>query len=122
MKSFQWSAGITVVLLSLVFVDTAFAQLNPHLMASGIAGCDFPRGDIQFQCFPNYVAFLVKTVFGFIGTICLLQIMFAGYEIAKGSLEGDKEGGKKRLRNALVGFVFSLLCFAVVDMIVGIVV
>ena len=100
----------------------ALAQVDPHLMADNIKGCGFMSGIMTFECIPNYVGFLVKTVFGFIGTIFLLQIMWAGGEIGQGTLTGDKEKGKKRMKDAILGLVFCILCFALVDAIVALVI
>jgi hypothetical protein len=104
--------GVGILALgAVVWAVPAFAQVDPHLMAGNIPGCNFMSGKIEYVCIPNYVGFLVKTVFGFIGTIFLVQVMLAGGEIGMGTLTGDKEGGKKKLKDAILGLVFCILCF-----------
>ncbi len=99
------------------------AQLgNPSLIpASGILApdCNFVTGEFHFHCIPLYVSYLIKLVFSFLGTIALIQIMIAGYQIQMGHLTGDNEGGKKRLYAAIFGLVFSLLAFLLIDTVIS---
>ena len=95
---------------SLVFADVSgFTRLSERLADLGREGTEGVKDAIN-------------TVFGFIGTICLLQIIYGGYEWATGNLTGKTEEGKTRIRNAIISFVIALLSFAIVDMIVSIVV
>lgn len=113
-----------VVIGTLALLPTAaVAQLDPHLIPTDgtIAGCSFVTGNFTWACIPMYVAYLIQTVFGFIGTLCLIQIIWAGYEIAIRSLSGDKEAGKNRLFRALMGLAFSLFVYLIVDMVVSVV-
>ncbi len=98
------------------------AQLNPQLIPeSGTIGrCSFVTGDFQFDCIPLYLAYLIQLVFGAVGTICLLMIIYAGYEWAFAGLGGDTQGAKKRLSNALLGLALSVLSYLVVDTIVSV--
>lgn len=82
-------------------------------------GCNFITGEFHFHCVPLYVAYLIKLLFSFVGTIALIQIMIAGYQIQMGHLTGDNEGGKKRLYGAIFGLVFSILAFLLIDLVIS---
>lgn len=114
---------LTLIFLALV-PGVALAQFDPHLIpASGTIGvCSFMTGQFTWSCIPLYIGYLIQTVFSFIGTLCLIQIIWAGYEMAISSLSGDKEAGKNRLQHALIGLAFSLFVYLIVNMVVSIVV
>ena len=102
-------------------IPTAHAQLDPQLIPrSGVLapGCNFITGDIHFHCIPLYLAYLIQLVVACLGTICLVMLIWAGYEWAFSSLEGDAQNAKKRIRNALLGMVLALLSFLIVDTVV----
>lgn len=98
---------------------------NPGLIpASGAIGnCSFITGDFHFHCIPLYVAYLIQLTFGMIGGFALMELIKGGYQVMWSNLPGgDKEGGKNRIKNALVGFAVSLLVFTLIDLILSVVV
>lgn len=97
--------------------ESASAQIA--LITSGIDGCDFATGKLLARCIPNFIGYLVQMIFGIVGLICLVTIMFAGYEIALGSIGGDTTGGKQRLLYAIIGLVVSTCAFLLVDFTVS---
>jgi len=114
------SAALALLLLLPL---AASAQIDPHIIpASGTIGnCSFVTGNLHFHCIPLYIAYLIQLIFSFIGTICLLEIIYGGYQIAMGGLPdfGDKESGKKRVQSALMGLAACILSFVIVDMLVS---
>lgn len=93
-------------------------QLIPE---SGIIGnCNFITGEIHFDCIPLYLAYLIRLVFSLLGIIFLAMIIWGGYEWAFSGLQSDSQKAKSRIRNAVLGLVFSLLSFLIVDAIVGV--
>ena len=90
------------------------------LTPSGAAWtCNFKTGDLHFSCIPLYLAYLIEFVFGFVGFICIIQVMFAGYQIASANLLGqDRSAGTQRLTWSLVGLAISVLSFVIVDFFV----
>ncbi len=122
---------ITLGLLLGILPELASAQFNPHLIPEGgvIGNCSFVTGfwnqadpGAAWGCIPLYIAFLIQTIFSFIGTLCLIQIIWGGYEMALGGLSGDKEAGKNRVQRALMGLAFSLFVYLIVNMVVSVVV
>lgn len=114
----RYSALFTLALVPV----RALAQLTPSLIPQdGMIGrCNFVTGDIHFDCVPLYVAYLIQLLFGSLGTICLLMIIWAGYEWAFSGLEGDSQKAKARLRNAIMGLIFSVAAFLIVDTVVSV--
>lgn len=82
-------------------------------------GCDFVTGEFHFHCVPIYVGYLVKFLFGFAAGMCIFNITRGGYQIVLGGLSGEKESGKNRITWAIIGLVFSILSFAMVDIVVS---
>ncbi len=91
-------------------------QLIPE---NGLLGtCNFVTGEFHFDCFPLYLAYLIQVAFAFGTGTCLIQIIWAGYEWAFAGLGGDTQGAKKRLQNAVIGLVVSVLAYLIVDTVV----
>ena len=109
--------------LSLVPV-AALAQnaFNPQLIPESgqIGNCNFITGDIHFDCIPLYVGYLIQLIFSFLGMIFLAMIIWGGYEWAFSGLQSDSQKAKARIKNAIIGLIFSLLSFLIVDGIVGV--
>lgn len=106
-------------------VTIAFAQNSAGgrttiLPDNGMLGrCSFLSGEIHFDCIPIFIAYLIEYIFGFIGTLSLIMIMYAGYEIALGPVANTGESGKNRLRNAIIGLIVSVMVFAIVNFIIS---
>lgn len=105
-----------------LLVATAYAQ-TPSIITPALKnmGCDFAEGTINAgQCLPAFLAHLIQFVFGFAAGICILMIMFAGYEIVTGSLPGgSSEAGKNRLTWAIIGFIMAATSFFIMDFIIS---
>lgn len=91
------------------------------IITGGIPGCNFITGEINAgQCLPNFIAHLIQFVFGFAAGICLIMIIFAGYEIVIGNLPGgSSEAGKNRLTWAIIGFIMAATSFFIMDFIIS---
>lgn len=110
---------LLALLLSLFSVETVFAQ-TPSFIVSGIPGCDFTTGNLEARCVRNFLAHAMQVLFGFGGGICILMIIFAGYEIVIGSLPGgSSEAGKNRLTWAIIGFIISATSFFIMDFVIS---
>ena len=114
--------SMSVITFLAALIPSVSAQLAPELIpASGYVGsCNFIDGDIHFDCVPVYLAYLIQMIFGMLGTICLLMIIWAGYEWAFSALKGDSQQAKARLRNAIFGLIFSVLSYLMVDTILSV--
>jgi hypothetical protein len=103
----------------LLMPGATFAQINPTLIPEGgqIGNCNFITGDIHFDCIPLYIAYLVRTVFGLIGSIALIEIIISGYQMAISGFSGDKTAAKNRLTWSLIGLALSVFAWLIVDTI-----
>ncbi|MDP6527814.1 MAG: hypothetical protein QF858_02955 [Candidatus Pacebacteria bacterium] len=106
-----------ILLLSILAPLSARAQ--SLIPSSGKVGsCNFATGGIHAWCIPDYIAYLLGIIFMFIGAIFFLMIVISGYQIALGSVTGDKEGGRKKLITAIIGFIISAFSFFIIDWVV----
>ena len=98
---------------------TAFAQAG--VIVTGITGCDFSTGRLLSACIPNFIAYLVQFIFSLLGMFFLLNVIFAGYQIAVSGLTGDKEAGKKRLMWSVVGLIVAICAFVILDLVLSVI-
>ncbi|MDP7477159.1 MAG: hypothetical protein QF442_01800 [Candidatus Peribacteraceae bacterium] len=118
-------------LLSTLFVQTIHAQS----LIKDIPGCNTKEtledGTVDHSlltdgvinagmCIPAFIAHVIQFLFGFAGGICLLVIIWSGYEIVLGSLPGgSSEAGKSRLTWAIIGFIMASTSFFIMDFIIS---
>lgn len=116
---------VSIITLFLARVNPALAQgVGPQLIpdTGTIGSCSFITGDFHFECFPLYLAYLIRFAFAFAGGFALFQIIQGGYEYALSGLPAgivDKESAKKRISNAIIGLIVTVLSYLIVDTIVS---
>jgi hypothetical protein len=72
------------------------------------------------QCVPNYIAYLIGTIFELTGAVFLLMVIVGGYQYVFGKATGGGgEEGKARVRFAIIGFLITALSFYIVDFILN---
>ncbi len=84
-----------------------------------VPNCNFLNGDLHYHCVPIYVAYLIRLLFGLMGTICLFMIIWAGFEWAFSGLQNDTQAPKTRIRNAIMGLVLCTLSYLLVDTVIS---
>lgn len=110
-----------------LFVQTAHAQWS--IINADIPGCNF-GGDPTIVgdgpgfnaglCIPSFIAHLIQMIFAFAGSVCVIMIIFGGYEIVIGNLPGgSSESGKNRITWAIIGFVMAATSFYIMDFIIA---
>ncbi len=111
-----WASMMNIVLQLLVPI--AHAQ---SIVTDGIAGCDFATGEINAgTCIPSFIAHIIQWIFALAGSVCIIMIIFGGYEITLGKLSGSGgESGRNRIRWAIIGFVMSATSFYIMDFIIA---
>jgi len=111
---------LTVLTVGMFAGIPAYAQTPSLIPSEEIDGCDFASGDVTAECVPNYLAYLIKTIFGFTGAICLVMILYAGYEYVLGTVTGgDSSAGKDRIKWAIIGMIVSALAFFIIDFVIA---
>lgn len=77
----------------------------------------FVTGRMSAACIPIFIGHLVTFVYGFVGTFFVLNVMYAGYQLAIASIgEGDKGDGKERLKWSILGLIISTCVFLILDL------
>lgn len=111
-----------IILAGLLTWTKALAQA-PLIPESGTIGnCSFITGEFHFECFPLYLAYLIRFFFGFAGGFALTEIIRGGYEYALSGVQAtgvDKESAKKRITHAILGLSVTVLTYLIIDTIVS---
>jgi hypothetical protein len=79
--------------------------------------CNFSSGQISMACIPNFIAYIIQVLFGFLGAVFFIMLLWGAYEYAFSGVLGTGEEGKKRIKNAIFGLMISICCFAILDFI-----
>lgn len=107
--------------LAIAFVPgTAFTQ-NIQILKPGLDGCNWQTGRLEAKCIPIFIGHLVTVLFSLISVFFVINVMYAGYQIAMGAWSGENTAGKDRLRNSVLGLIVSVCCYLILDLILTIV-
>jgi hypothetical protein len=98
---------------------SAFAQ-NPAILQNS-PGCDYATGILQAKCIPIFIGNLIVTIFSVISAFFLINVIYAGYQIAMGSWTGEKSAGKDRLTWSIIGLVVSVCAYLILDLVVSVI-
>ncbi len=102
----------------------AIAKAQQGFITGDIDECNFTTGRFGADCIPLYIAHLITLIFGLVGIFFIINIMYAGYQIAFGNIPGvgDKEAGKNRLLWSIIGFLVTACSFLILDAVLSIVI
>lgn len=98
----------------------AVAQ-NPAIITGGLPGCDFATGWLTASCIPIFIAHLIQVLFSVISAFFLINVIYAGYQLAIGYLSGEKSAGIDRLKWSIIGLVVCVCAFLILDLAVTII-
>lgn len=102
--------------------DAAFAQFQEGVVVNGIGGCNFTTGYLSSACIPQFIGHLITFVYSFVGTFFVVNVMYAGYQLAIAYIgEGDKGAGKERLKWSIGGLVVATCTFLILDLVLYVV-
>ena len=84
-----------------------------------VPGCNnlFISGWVTAACVAKLIGHIVAVVFQFVSVLFVINVMFAGYQIAMGYISGDKSAGTERLRLSIIGLIVSVCTFLIIDMV-----
>jgi hypothetical protein len=98
----------------------AYAQ-NIRVITN-LPGCNFRTGMLQASCIPIFIGHLIQIVFSVISVLFILNVIYAGYEIAIGySTSGEKSKGVDRLRWSIIGLAVSVCAYLILNLAVSII-
>lgn len=101
-------------------IPGASAQ-NIQILAPNLPGCNWTTGKLTASCIPIFIGHLVQTLFSLISVFFLINVMYAGYQIAMGAWSGENTAGKDRLRHSIIGLIVSVCCYLILDLIISII-
>ncbi|MBU0767028.1 hypothetical protein KKF55_04610 [Patescibacteria group bacterium] len=111
---------IRVTTLLYLLTQPLFGKVYAQtLVPDSYESCNFKDGIIHANCIPEYIEYLIKIIFSLIGAFFFVMIIIAGYQIAIGTVVGEKEKGKEKLKWAIFGFVISALSFFIVQFFIS---
>lgn len=86
------------------------------------ADCPFTTGRITAACIPLFIGHLVEFIFALIGIFFVLNVMYAGYQLAFAYIgEGDKGAGKERLKWSILGLIIAVCSYLILDLVLYVV-
>lgn len=108
----------------LLTLPTPLFASNWGILIDGIEGCNFQTGWLTPACIPNFIGHLITFVYGFIGIFFMLNVMYAGYQLAIAyiGVDGaDKGAGKDRLKWSIAGLILSSCIYLILDLVLTVV-
>ncbi len=110
-----------IILAAFAYPFAAFAD-DVGVLISGIPDCDFVTGKLGPACIPLFIGHLVAFVYSFVGMFFVLNVMYAGYQLAIAYIGGsDKGAGKDRLKWSIAGLVVCTCIYLILDLVLGVV-
>lgn len=111
---------LSVFFLLLVFVPHALAQTGfvPLAEIKGLTDPDTANGIINSGSFADFFNNLYKFLVGLAIALAIIEIIWGGLEYSTTDSIGNKEAGKKRIRNAIYGLILILspvLVFSIIN-------
>ncbi|MSR87280.1 hypothetical protein EXS70_03865 [Candidatus Peribacteria bacterium] len=123
-RTFLFLVAILLAVPGVAKLQAPGPQLIPDTGAIG--SCNFVTGDFGFDCIPLYMTYLIRLAFSLAGGFAVFQIVQGGYEYAFSGLQQfgglpDKEAGKKRITNAIIGLVVVVFTYLIIDTLVSVI-
>ncbi len=88
-----------------------------YCMLAPLPGLGDGSGNLPVTSFGNYISTIIYIVFGLIGVLSVFMIVFGGIEYMTGTSAGEKEGGKSRITNAILGLLLALCSYIILNTI-----
>jgi|GEM_PF-2378414 len=122
MRLFSLLPILTALLLFSVPMQPASAQPVPQIIPSStLTGCSFADGRHKPECIPSFIGHIIVTVFQLLSGLFLINVLYAGYQIAMGSWTGEKAAGKDRLLWSIIGLIVSVCSYLILELVLSIV-
>lgn len=83
--------------------------------------CNITNGKMIAACIPWLIGYIIGFIFNLISAFFILNVIYAGYQMALGSWTGEKSEGKDRLTWSIIGLVISVCAYLILDLVVSII-
>ncbi len=110
---------ITILLALPLLFAAEIVSAEDISFISADAPCDFKTGQIDADCIPEYIAYVIKQLFAFTGGICIIVIMIGGTMWVLGNAAGGTDKAKDVIRWGIIGMIISALSFFIIDFIIS---
>ena len=84
---------------------------------SDILACGIKTGRFKLWMVPFMILYLIQFLTVLAGVLSVAFIVVGGYHFIIGGVFEEKEKGKKTIKNALIGFVLSMLAYTIVNLV-----
>ncbi len=84
-----------------------------------ILACGIRSGNISLWMIPFYIRYILEFVIGLAGLVTLGFIIYGGVVYMFAGISEDKEGGKKAIKNGIIGLVLTLTAWAIVNIVIA---
>lgn len=74
-------------------------------------------GELRVTDVLYFIVKLIDLVSALAGTLCVLMLLYGGFQYMMSGLNDDKESAKKTLRYALTGLAVSFLAYLIVNLV-----
>ena len=64
-----------------------------------------------------FIVKLIDLVSGLAGTLCVLMLLYGGFQYMMSGLNDDKESAKKTIRYAITGLIVTFLAYLIVNLL-----
>lgn len=103
-----------------LFPATAFGASPLQIL--NVPGCNekFISGWVTAACIAKLIGHIVAVVFQLVSILFVINVMFAGYQMALGYISGDKAQGVERLRYSIIGLIVCVCVYLIIDLALNI--
>lgn len=110
------------LILGVLLTPAAALAQQQGIIRQGIPGCDFATGSLSAGCIPSFIAHIIQFIFMLIGVFFLMNVMFAGYQIAIASINGkDRSTGYNRIIWSIIGFLVAACSFVIMNVVLSVI-
>ncbi len=96
---------------------TEYKLLAPLPCPEGSTGCTGKSFIIKDGALGNYINLIIELVIGISAVLAVVMIAMGGIEYMGSELISDKEEGRERIQNALIGLLIAMGAFALLNTI-----
>lgn len=89
---------------------------NENPAISSLAG-RIQTGTVEVTDVLYFIVMLIDLVSALAGAVCVLMLLYGGYQYMISGLNDDKESAKKTLRYAITGLVITFLAYLIVNLV-----
>lgn len=99
------------------FFGSGVKGIIPRCIEKGDLGCRIRDGQVNMGDLALLIVHLIDLLTIFAGSLAVIMIMWAGFQMMVGEIAGTKEQAKTTMMWAIIGLVVSFLAWVIVNLI-----